>query len=67
MVEITMPLIMTTPMSDIISLVSPMPSAMGTIARIVVKVVIITGRMRNGQAWRMASSRLSPRYRRCLI
>ena len=62
-----MPLIMVMPMSLIISLVSPQPMAMGTMARMVVSVVIITGRTRSGQAFKMASSRLSPIFRRILI
>ena len=65
MVEMVMPLIMVMLMSDIISAApSDMPRAMGIRARIVVSVVISTGRIRRGQAWRMASSRLSPRSRR---
>ena len=55
------------PMSDIISLVSPIPMAMGTMARMVVRVVIKMGRTRRGQAWRMAVSRSSPRARRILM
>ena len=66
-VEITMPLIITTPISLIISLVSPMPAAMGTMARMVVRVVIMMGRMRRGQALRMAVSRSSPISRRILM
>ena len=50
MVEITIPEIMVTPMSDIISLVSPTASAMGTMAKMVVRVVIRMGRTRRGQA-----------------
>ena len=62
-----MPAIMVMLMSDIISAApSAMPRAMGTRARMVVRVVISTGRTRRGQAWRMASSRLSPRSRRWL-
>ncbi len=60
-----MPEIMVILMSDIISAApSAMPRAMGTRARMVVRVVISTGRTRRGQAWRMASTRLSPRSRR---
>ena len=66
-VEMTMPLIMVMPISVIISLVPPIPKAMGTMARTVVKVVIRMGRTRRGQAWRMASSRLSPMPRRILM
>ena len=63
-VEMIMPLIMVTPMSLIISLESPIPRAMGIMAKMVVRVVIMTGRTRRGQALRMASSRLSPISRR---
>ncbi len=60
-----MPEIMVILMSDIISAApSAMPRAMGTRARMVVRVVISTGRTRRGQARRMASTRLSPRSRR---
>ena len=67
-VETSIPAIMVVPMSLIISFILPvMPSAVGTRARMVVSVVISTGRIRSGQAWRMASSRVSPRSRRCLM
>ena len=66
-VEMIIPLIMVRHISVIISGVSPVARAMGTIARTVVMVVIMTGRIRRGQAWRMASSRLSPLPRRTLM
>ena len=65
MVETTIPEIMVMLMSLIISAApSARPKAMGTRARMVVRVVINTGRIRRGQAWRMASTRLSPCSRR---
>ena len=61
MVETTMPEIMVILISDIISAApSDIPKAMGTRARIVVRVVMSTGRTRRGQAWRMASRLVSP-------
>ena len=44
-----------------------MPNAMGTMARTVVSVVIIMGRIRRGQAFMIAVSRSSPICRRILI
>ena len=50
MVEISIPEIMVMLMSDIISAApSDIPRAMGTRARIVVRVVMSTGRTRSGQ------------------
>ena len=66
-VEITMPLIITTPMGWSISLPSPVPTAMGIKASTVVRVVIIMGRTRRGQASMIASSFSWPRSRRMLM
>ena len=63
-VEMTMPVIMTTPIGFIISEPSPFENTIGTRPRMVVIAVIRTGRTRRGQALRMAVFLSSPRSRR---
>ena len=61
MVEITIPVIITTPIGFIISEPSPLEHTIGTRPRIVVIAVISTGRTRRGHAFRIAVFLSSPR------